>query len=235
MALTINIAGEELQTADKQVGIRKQLQLSLAEKNVLIREIHHRVKNNMQVITSLLALQANKVKDKHVHEEFQYIQFRINSMAMVHEMLYAAGDLAYIDYEKYLNQLVTTLVVSMKGSDGNITSHVDAKSIKLNIDTAIPLGLLINELITNSLKHAFPDGRKGRVSVVIKSCPDHYELKVSDNGIGFPEDFDSQNSTSLGLGLVDTLTIQLEGTLIRENTKGVSYMLTFKQLEANAL
>ena len=85
------------------------------------------------------------------------------------------------------------------------------------------------------LQSAFPDGRKGRVSVVIKSCPDHYELKVSDNGIGFPEDFDSQNSTSLGLGLVDTLTIQLEGTLIRENTKGVSYMLTFKQLEANAL
>ena len=155
-------------------------------------------------------------------------------MAMVHEMLYGTGDFAYINYEKYLNQLITTLVVSIKGPDSNITTHIDAKSIQLNIDTAIPLGLLINELITNSLIHAFPDDGSGRISVAIKRLPKHYELKLSDNGIGFPVDFDFQNSTSLGLGLVDTLTLQLDGKLHRETNNGTTYLITFKQIESNA-
>jgi two-component sensor histidine kinase len=233
LALTINIAGEELQIAEKQVDIHKALQVSMTEKDALFREVHHRVKNNMQLITSLLSLQANKVQDERLEEEFKYTQYRIRSMAMVHEMLYGTGKLASVNYEQYLQELIGTLVVSMKGYINNIETHLDASGIQLNVDTAIPLGLLINELLTNSLMHAFPGDSGGQISVAIKKLPDHYELKLSDNGIGFPVDFDFQNNTSLGLGLVDTLTLQLDGTLHRETNNGTTYLITFKQIESN--
>mgnify|MGYP001028060802 FL=1 len=234
LALTINIAGEELQIAEKQVDVHKALQTSMTEKDVLLREVHHRVKNNMQLITSLLSLQANKVQDERLEEEFKYTQYRIRSMAMVHEMLYGTGKLASVDYEQYLQELIGTLVVSMKGYINNIETHLDASGIQLNVDTAIPLGLLLNELLTNSLMHAFPGDSGGQISVAIKRLPDHYELKMSDNGIGFPVDFDFQNNTSLGLGLVDTLTLQLDGTLHRETNNGTTYLITFKQIVPNA-
>ena len=230
LALTINIAGEELQIAEKQVDVHKALQASMTEKDALLREVHHRVKNNMQVITSLLSLQANKVQDERLEEEFKYTQYRIRSMAMVHEMLYGTGKLAAVNYEQYLQELLGKLVVSMKGYNNNIETRLDASGIHLNVDTAIPLGLLINELLTNSLTHAFPGNSSGQISVTIKRLPDHYELKISDNGIGFPVDFDFQNSISLGLGLVDTLTLQLEGTLHRETNNGTTYLITFKQI-----
>ena len=234
LALTINIAGEELQIAEKQVDVHKALQTSMTEKDVLLREVHHRVKNNMQLITSLLSLQANKVQDERLEEEFKYTQYRIRSMAMVHEMLYGTGKLASVDYEQYLQELIGTLVVSMKGYINNIETHLDASGIQLNVDTAIPLGLLLNELLTNSLMHAFPGDNGGQISVAIKRLPDHYELKMSDNGIGFPDDFDFQNNTSLGLGLIDTLTLQLDGTLHRETNNGTTYLITFKEIVPNA-
>ena len=234
LALTINIAGEELQIAEKQVDVHKALQTSMTEKDVLLREVHHRVKNNMQLITSLLSLQANKVQDERLEEEFKYTQYRIRSMAMVHEMLYGTGKLASVDYEQYLQELIGTLVVSMKGYVNNIETHLDASGIQLNVDTAIPLGLLLNELLTNSLMHAFPGDSGGQISVAIKRLPDHYELKMSDNGIGFPDDFDFQDNTSLGLGLIDTLTLQLDGTLHRETNNGTTYLITFKEIVPNA-
>jgi two-component sensor histidine kinase len=234
LALTINIAGEELQIAEKQVDVHKALQTSMTEKDVLLREVHHRVKNNMQLITSLLSLQANKVQDERLEEEFKYTQYRIRSMAMVHEMLYGTGKLAAVDYEQYLQELIGTLVVSIKGYNNNIETRLDASGIRLNVDTAIPLGLLINELLTNSLLHAYPGDNSGQISVAIKRVPDHYELKLSDNGIGFPVDFDFQDNTSLGLGLVDTLILQLDGTLHRETNNGTTYLITFKQIEPNA-
>ena len=234
LALTINIAGEELQIAEKQVDIHKALQASMTEKDALLREVHHRVKNNMQVITSLLSLQANKIQDELVDEEFKYTQYRIRSMAMVHEMIYGTGNLASVDYEQYVQELIGTLVVSMKGYNNNIETHLDARGIQLNIDTAIPAGLLINELLTNALHHGFPGDSSGRISVSIKKLPEHYELKISDNGVGFPADFDFENNKSLGLALADTLILQLDGTLHRESIDGTTYLITFKQIESHA-
>jgi two-component sensor histidine kinase len=234
LALTINIAGEELQIAERQVDIHKALQASMTEKDALLREVHHRVKNNMQVITSLLSLQANKVKDGLLDEEFKYTQYRIRSMAMVHEMLYGTGNLAAVDYEQYLQELIGMLVVSIKGYNNNIETHLDAGGIQLNIDTAIPAGLLINELLTNALLHGIPGDSSGRIEVAIKELPEHYELRVSDNGPGFLVDNDNAEITSLGLSLVDTLVLQLDGTLHRESIDGTTYLITFKQIESHA-
>jgi len=230
LALTINIAGEELQMAEKQVDIHRALQTSMTEKEALLREVHHRVKNNMQVITSLLSLQANKVQDKRLDEEFKYAQYRIRSMAMIHEMLYGTGNLASVDFEQYLQELIAKLVVSMKGQNNKIETHLDASGIQLNIDTAVPAGLLVNELLTNALRHGFPGDSSGRISVSIKKLPEHYELNISDNGVGFPTDFDFGNNKALGLALVDTLVIQLDGTIQRDLADGTTYLIRFNQM-----
>ena len=207
---------------------------SLEEKEVLLREIHHRVKNNMQVITSLMALQARQVTDEQLLFQFQSTQHRIQSMAMIHEMLYSTGEFSTIDYEKYLKQLINGLVASIRGAESNVEVQIEAKSIRLNMDTAIPLGLLINELVTNSLKYAFPNGAVGNLSIVINHVEPHYTMCISDDGVGFPEDYDFEKASSLGLRLVMNLVTQLEGTLVRGNAKGTRYDITFKKVDSSA-
>ena len=207
---------------------------SLEEKEVLLREIHHRVKNNMQVITSLMALQARQVTDEQLLFQFQSTQHRIQSMAMIHEMLYDTTDFSHVNYEQYINSLIPQLITSMKGLNSNISMHLSAPDIQLNIDTAIPLGLLINELVTNSLKYAFPNGDGGCISLEIKLGPGQYEMNIGDDGVGFAEDFDFKNSKSLGIRLAHNLIEQLEGSITRKNSKGTHYAITFKEIHSSS-
>jgi len=227
--------GKDLKLKNKSIEIQNiEINHRAREKEILLKEIHHRVKNNMQVITALMALQAQQANDKKLSAELLTTRNRIQSMAMIHEMLYSTGEFAFINYEQYLNQLIPKLVSSIKGVDSNITVHIAAQTVNLNIDTAIPLSLLINELITNSLKYAFPNGNEGCISIKINPYSGHYEMNISDDGVGFPVDFDDKTSTSLGIRIVKNLVIQLEGTLVRENTKGTSYAITFKKIDSSA-
>jgi len=187
----------------------------------------------MQVIASLIALQVRNIEGSATIYEFQQIQNRINSMAIVHEMLYQSEFLAQINYDEYLKKLALSLLASMKGKDSNVTFNFNVNQIQLNIDTAIPLGLLINELLTNALKYAFPNGQKGEVHLSIKQVSDDYELIISDNGVGYSFDGDLDKLKTLGMRLVHSLVEQLEGTIVQENRNGTSYFITFKNTDSS--
>lgn len=203
---------------------------SLKEKEVLLKEIHHRVKNNMQIISSLLSLQANHTGSEEATEILKESRGRVKSMAMIHEKLYHSDDLGKVNIEDYLKNLVMDILKSYSDVSSEITADFDIEHLYLNIDTAIPMGLLVNELVSNSCKHAFPEG-KGNISVELKSTGENYILTVSDNGTGLPHDIDPFEASSLGLQLVVSLSIQLEGDLevIRDGV--TSYILTFSELE----
>ena len=204
----------------------EQLKASLAEKEVLLKEIHHRVKNNLQIISSLLHLQARNVEDRQVLAVFDDSQNRIRSMALVHEELYKSDDLTRIDFSRYLHQLIDNLLESYGADSGRISLQIQVDDILLNIDTAIPLGLIINELTSNALKHAFPGDRKGVVQIELKSSGDErFVLRVSDDGVGFPEDLDLQTPQTLGLKLVDTLSSQLRSRIELDQSHGTRFTI----------
>lgn len=209
----------------------KELEKSLMERDVLLKEIHHRVKNNMQVITSLLSLQASYITDEKTKALFRYSQYRIASMAIVHEMLYRSKDLGQIKYADYLRRLVDQLIVSMKGSTNNIKFRMEVPEISLNIDTAIPLGLMINEIITNSLKYGFKGLVDGEIYIRIE---DHqygnYTMFIGDNGIGFPETISFRESETLGILLMHNLSLQLQGGIEKLNEQGTHYIINFKEI-----
>jgi PAS domain S-box-containing protein len=209
------------------------LQHSNREKAVLLREVHHRVKNNLQIITSLLNLQSHGIEDQEMRNVFNMSLNRIKSMATVHELLYQSNEFAGIDYSEYLNTLVFSLIKSMKGKENNITVDLDVKDVKLNIGTSIPLGLLINEIITNSLKHGIPDERPGKIYISITQHEHpNYALKIGDNGKGISQDFDMAQTDTLGLQLVTSLVDQLIGTLEHDFSKpGTHYNIQFQELE----
>ena len=209
------------------------LQHSNREKAVLLKEIHHRVKNNLQIISSLLNLQSYGIEDAEMRGIFNMSLNRVKSMATVHELLYQSNDFSRIDYREYLNRLVFSLVQSMKGEENNISVNLNVNDIKLNINTSIPLGLLINEIITNSLKHGIPEDNPGKIYVEI-SCTDYpgYTLKIGDNGKGIPSDFNIANTDTLGLQLVTSLTNQLMGSIERDSDRsGTHYIVRFQELE----
>ncbi|MFT3780413.1 MAG: PAS domain S-box protein [Nibricoccus sp.] len=187
---------------------------SLKEKEVLLKEIHHRVKNNMQIVSSLLNLQLDHLQDEKSRMLFMESQARIASMALVHEKLYQSADLARIDFNEYLRDL-TDNIVSVTGAKArNIFFELKTGDAQLGIDTAIPCGLIINELISNAYKHGFPNGGPGRVSLSLEKMPDgRFRIEVADSGRGIPTDFDVKKSRSLGMQLVYTLVQQLRGTL----------------------
>lgn len=201
---------------------------SLREKEILIKEIHHRVKNNMQIISSLLQLQSNQIQDKAILELYQDSQMRIKSMALVHEKLYQSPDLSRIEFTSYIRSLVHVLAGSLRTQ--NITLKVDASSeeIYLNIDIAIPCGLILNELISNCYKYAFPDKRNGVISVSFShdSAQGSFVLKVQDNGIGFSGN--QTASSSLGFNLVIALASQINGRLENINDEGAVFILSFR-------
>lgn len=204
-----------------------QIRQSLKEKEVLLREIHHRVKNNMQIISSLLRLQSEGITEEKYLEMFRDSQNRIISMALVHEKLYHSGDFTKIDFKEYVNDMVTGLFESygFRGRVGLRTGIEDA----LDMDSAIPCGLIINELVTNSLKYAFPDGRKGEIKIALKKTGGEIELIVGDNGIGFPAGLDFRRTESLGLQLVNLLVNnQLEGRIDLDRSKGAEFRIRFK-------
>lgn len=216
--------------ADSLVQINQQNK----EKDLLLKEIHHRVKNNLQVITSLLSLQSYNIADPTTKELFSQSQYRINSMAMIHEMLYQSNDFSKINYKNYLEQLLDKLISSFKGNNHNIQVDLDVPKFFLNIDTAVPLGLLINEIITNALKYGLPDDQAGILSVKMKSLDSpNFLLEIGDNGLGYSGDFKSQKHNSLGLRLIQQLTIQLNGTIEKDlNKAGTHYVLQFQEIEA---
>jgi two-component sensor histidine kinase/HAMP domain-containing protein len=217
----INISQRDLQEKIKEISEKNALlQNSLHEKDVLIREVHHRVKNNLQVISSLLTLQANKLNEPRLTEAFKESQNRIRSMALIHEKLYKTSNFAKLEMEEYVNQLIMYLFTSYNINTSKIQTSVEIDNISVNIDIAIVLGLIINETITNSLKHAFNNNDKGRISISLKSCEDNsYALTIKDSGTGFPDDFNFEKSDTLGLLLVNTLVEQLDGK-VEFGTKG---------------
>ncbi|TAN39436.1 MAG: sensor histidine kinase, partial [Nitrospirae bacterium] len=211
---------------------------SLSEKELLLHEIHHRVKNNMQVITSLLDLQLGYLENKDPRELFSDIKNRIRTMSLVHEKLYLAKDLSHVDFSDYIATLVSNLYKFNNLGQDRIALRLDIEDISLGIDTAIPCGLIVNELITNALKYAFPGERTGEIQVrlrVLEAASDagaEYELTVSDNGVGIPESLDLNQVKSLGLYLVTTLARhQLQGTVQLNRTGGTGFVISFRELK----
>ena len=203
---------------------------SLKEKEVLIQEINHRVKNNMQIISSLLSLQANHTSCDEAAEILKESRGRVKSMAMIHEKLYHSSNLSRLNMAEYFNNLVSDILRSYSSVSSKVSSNVDVDDIYLNINTALPMGLMVNELVSNSIKHAFPEG-EGNISIKLEYDGEKYILTVSDNGIGLPEDVDPFESSSLGLKLVNSLSIQLEGDLSVLGDDETTFILKFKELD----
>jgi PAS domain S-box-containing protein len=207
----------------------KKLKSSLKEKEVLLQEIHHRVKNNLQTVVSLLNLQSLKIKDKKALESFEESVHRIHSMALVHEKLYRSKDLSRVVFKDYVETMVKELFEVNKTST-SVKLKLDIQKINLSIDLAIPCGLILNELVTNSLKHAFPDNRKGVIKLSMHDLPEQrYELVVQDNGIGLPADNILIANNTLGLQLVRGLTEQLHGELKIQRGNGTIFTVSFQE------
>tara|TARA_B100000959_G_scaffold287241_1_gene370403 strand:- start:5805 stop:7871 length:2067 start_codon:yes stop_codon:yes gene_type:complete len=209
------------------------IQSALKEKEVLLREIHHRVKNNMQVISSLLNLQSKYVKNKENIEMFKESQNRIKSMSLVHEKLYESKDMASVNFKDYIQNLINDMFRIYNVDINKVTLQTSIEVINLGIDTAIPCGLVINELLSNCFKHAFPKGKKGKIDVIMQSVNmDEYELIVSDNGVSVPDKLNVRNSKTFGLKLItDLVENQLEGTLEMNRDKGTEFRIRFKEMK----
>jgi two-component sensor histidine kinase len=218
--------------AQKEIYERTQAEIrvreALQEKEVLLKEVHHRVKNNLQVISSLLSLQSSQIKDPETVQIFRDSQNRVRSMALIHEKLYQSHDLAQIEFKGYIQSLTSFLVRSFAAESRGVTFRLDVDAIELGIDQAIPCGLIINELVSNSLKYAFPDSQKGEVYIQFKiDKGQRLHLNVGDNGVGFPENVDFQNTASLGLQLVNSLVSQLEGSIKLVRSSGTEFRIDF--------
>ena len=204
---------------------------SLKEKEVLLKEIHHRVKNNMQVIYSLLNLQAKGIEDAAIRAMFEESRNRVHSMALIHEKLYKSADLAHIDFKEYLTSLLYRIADTYKRKD--VVFSVEMEPLALDVNVGIPCGLIVNELVSNSLKHAFPDGKKGTIRVGInKNGNGSNVLVVADNGVSIPETVDFRNTTSLGLQLVTVLSGQINGTISLSKAEGTEFIITFPETPA---
>ncbi len=205
----------------------RALQDSLKEKEVLLKEIYHRVKNNLQVISSLLNLQVETTTDLLAQSVLIESVTRIKSMALIHEMLYQSGNLAKIEMTDYVKSLFNYLYETYQISPNKVTHSLDIDRISLSLEKAIPCGLIINELFSNVFKHAFPGDKKGEIKLAFKQKEGKYVLVVSDNGVGIPTGFDMQNTASLGMQLIRNLTKQLGGNVILDGEQGTIFIITF--------
>lgn len=205
----------------------ENIRQSLKEKEVLLKEVHHRVKNNLQVISSILNLQSSYVKDKKSLDLLLESQNRIKSMAFVHESLYQTKDFSNINFSTYVENICSNLVHSYSNPDNPPELKMDLDNIQLNLDTAIPCGLIINELISNALKYAFKGVAKGRLGVQVKKTGEKLRMVIEDNGKGLPADIDFRNTDSLGLQLVVTLVDQINGKIALETKKGTKFTIEF--------
>jgi two-component sensor histidine kinase/amino acid transporter len=214
--------------------VQEALRGSLVEKDALLKEVHHRVKNNMQVISSLLNLQLEHLPDAQSRPIISDTQSRISAMALVHEKLYQSIDLSGIDFADYLRELTENIVGSFGAAAGNITFALEADDVFLGIDTAIPCGLIVNELVANAYKHAFPGGGPGTLAVTLKRRDDGWLfLRVADTGRGLPPGLDLRKTESLGMQLVFALLRQLRGTLEVKPGPGTCLELTLRESPAH--
>jgi PAS domain S-box-containing protein len=206
--------------------VEERLRLILHEKEVLIKEVHHRVKNNLQVIVSLLYLQSRKTSDPACCAALLDSQTRIKSMALIHENLYQSGDLMSIDFDRYLRNLAGNLMVAYGVDRAGVNVVTDARDLAVNVTTAIPLGLIANELISNALKYAFTGRDGGEITLTGKREPSKITLVIKDDGQGIPEEFDWEHADSLGFSLVQMLVRQLKGSIVLVRTSGTEFVIT---------
>lgn len=216
-----------LQTRRLSVQVNQLLQ----DKEMLMKEIHHRVKNNLMVISSLLNLQSRYIKDEKSKEIFKESQNRAQSMALIHERLYRSTNMKSIDFADYIRSLTRDLFNTYSTQEDRIDLKMDVEDVEVDIDNAVPLGLIINEIVTNSLKYAFPDENAGTISISFHKQKDQYLLEVSDDGIGIPEEFEVEKSDSLGMMLINSLTYQIGGELEMERSPGTTFRIKFKDPE----
>ncbi len=211
---------------------KARIEKSVDEKENLLREVHHRVKNNLQTVSSLLNLQARNTPNKQIKELVKSSQNRVTAMAMIHEMLYVRDNLSKIEFGSYVQELTQYLLRTVEQKDRKIDVTINIPDTLLSIDTAIPLGLLINETVTNSIKYGFRDVDEGKITIEIeKRYQNKFILKIADNGTGFPLDYDFKNSNTLGLRLIHNLARQLQGTIERLPTEeGTTYKLVFQDI-----
>jgi PAS domain S-box-containing protein len=226
---------QELSCLAYTITDRKESQMellrSLHEKEVLLKEVHHRVKNNLQIVSSIFSLQTAHVgEDKRIQDLLRDSRDRIRSMSFIHESLYQNKDFSSIDLADYMEGLSRNLMMSYSLT-GKVALETDLERVDLVLDQAIPCGLILNELISNALKHAFPDGRAGTVTIGLKQEGNKVCISLSDNGAGLAPGFDAKRDANLGLELVHTLVEQLDGELNMSNDEGVSYLLTFERLK----
>lgn len=209
--------------------VENSLKHSLEEKEILLREIHHRVKNNLQIISSLLSLQRIQVEDKQTADILWECQGRVRTMAMIHENLYQSQDIGFINFSNYVEKLLYDIFNSYRVDKGSINLNTLIQSVEMGIETAMPCGLVINELATNSIKHAFPEGN-GTIKVELKSDGKSYVLTFADDGIGLPQNMNPQKSKKLGLMVVKTLVNQLNGAMEIDRTNGTKFTIKFQEL-----
>jgi len=206
----------------------EELEQKVQEREALLREVHHRVKNNLQLFSSLLGLQARKVGDRRLTEALEATRQRVRSIALIHERLYLSSDLARVSFVEYARRLATSIFQVTGASHAAVALDLAIEDVALPVDRAIPCGLIMNELITNSLMHAFPNGRVGRVRVALeRTAGGGLALEVSDDGVGLPAHVDVKNSESLGLLLVSTLAAQLDAVVDVRRDRGTTFRLAF--------
>ncbi len=224
LAAGVNMMGEELKSST----------VSLNEKETLLKEIHHRVKNNLQLVQSLLNIQSTYIKDEYSYGKFRESIERVRSMALIHEKLYLSSDLSKIDFTEYLHSLANQLFISYNINPESVSVNIkmDANKKVMDLNVAVPCGLIINEILTNSFKYAFPDNRKGKITLYYgskKITGNKWEntITVQDDGIGFPKNFKPEEMPTLGIQLVSTLVEQIDGKLEILKTKGAGMTLSF--------
>lgn len=225
---TIRDVTEKMLAEEVQRRSEEQVKASLREKELLLAEVHHRVKNNLAVISGLLGLQANYVQDEHAKELFNESRSRIRSMAMIHDRLYSHDTVSNIDFGEYISDLVSHIRGSYDASNRNIRFHLSCSNARIDIRSAVPCGLILNELVSNAYKHAFTGRESGEIKIFFAREADRFRLEVSDNGIGYHPGIEPKEITSLGLTLVTSLVEQLEGDLVMKNSVGTSFTITFK-------
>jgi PAS domain S-box-containing protein len=210
--------------------VQQRMEQSLKEKEILLKEVHHRVKNNMQVVSSILNLQSSYVSDEYALTLLKESQNRIKTMAYIHESLYQNKSFTSVNFSEYIQTLVNNIVQSYSASQEKIQLSLDIEKITLSLDISIPVGLIINELVTNAIKHGFPDSQTGNITIHLKTKNNFVFLELKDNGVGFASGVDFENSHSLGLQLVNTLIEQIEGKFEFESAKnvGTRVLITFK-------
>jgi PAS domain S-box-containing protein len=217
----------------QQVQRQGQLQSALQEKTALLNEVHHRVKNNLQVITSLLRLEAGRASEPATRTVLDEMKGRIRSMALVHETLYRSGNFAGVELHRYIQQVASVAFRAQASTGGNVRLVLDLASVTATLDLATPCGLLVNELISNCVKHGFVHGQSGEVRVALQRTPGSPDeaarwcLRVSDTGVGLPADFEARRVQSLGLQLVSDLAGQIGGALVIEPGPGAAFSVTF--------